>query len=382
MKSPFAILLIIAILFGIGIGIAAIVFFAPGDTDSKDTIPIASESDLPTPSTRNEALSGESSQGSTRVETTESDESSQTNISSDEVSAVWSTQIDTTQSVDVGGAGPEGQRAQSGIGNGGPGEGGFQAIQDAIADNPELAELFQKAQSGSITEAEQARMQELMQEVFSEAGIGIPDGRGGGFGNAPTQGTISAISGSELTIDHSDGSGISTNVKVNEDTNINVVRELEVTDLTVGANVFGSVQRGEGGRIFIVNLTLLPQQSGQAQGVGGIFRGGFELGNDSNATNVSNINGTVSEINDQTVSVDTTQGTLRLAANEDTVITSTSSGALSDLSEGMSAIAIGPMDDDGMQARNVIAGPVSIIGAVDDAGGGFLRGTGRGGRGQ
>ena len=370
MKSPFAILVVVVILLGVGVGIAAIVFLGPSDSDSTDTIPVVSDAELPTPSARNEVLSRDSSQETTRSEPSESSEVPVTSIPSDDAAEQSSNQNTTAQSLTADGntqdeAGNE--SAFAGRAGGPGGGGGFQAIQEAIAENPELAELFQKAQTGNITEADQARMQELMEEVLSEAGIGIPGGmQGGGLGVAPTQGTITAIAESALTIEHSDDSGISTNVVISPDTSFDIVRELEVADLESGNNVVGSVQRREGGRIFIVNLTLLPEQSGRGQGFGGGFVG---AGNDDSGTGISNINGTVAEINDQTVNVETTQGTLRLTADEDTTITSMSAGSISDLSEGMAVIAIGSMEGDTLQARNVIAGPASILTEGDGRGG-------------
>ena len=370
MKSPFAILLAVVVLLGVGIGVAAIIFLAPSSQDDDtDTIPIASESDLPTPTTRNEAVRSQTDTTeeqpavvvvSTSVTTEE--------ISSDELPSEVQERIESGEAQVVitvetsgevsGQTAPGGQR---GFGGGGPGGGAggpnFQAIQEAIESNPEIQELMQKAQSGNMSQEDQARLRELMQEALAEAGIEAPGGRqgGGGFGAPPIQGTISTISGSTLTIDHNDDSGLSTDIQIAEDTSITVMNELTVTDLSEGTEVTGSVQRGEGGRIFIINLTVVPEQQGQGW-FGVPFGGGIPGAND--ATNLSNINGTIAEINDQQISVETTQGTLRLTTNEDSNIISATSGTLSDITQGMAAIAFGGnQDTTPIQLRNLIVGP-------------------------
>ena len=57
MKSPFAILLVVVVVIGIGIGIGAI-FLLGSSADQEgdsDAVPVASEADFPTPSTRSES---------------------------------------------------------------------------------------------------------------------------------------------------------------------------------------------------------------------------------------------------------------------------------------------------------------------------------------
>ena len=345
MKRPFAILVAFVMLLGAAIGVVAIIVLQPSDDTDDETIPVASQSDLPTPSSRNEALSRETTQPTPTTQPTEPTEAPEVSTTSDENPDQDSEDTETESP----------QTAPGGRGGFGAGGGNFQAIiQEAMAENPELAELFQKAQSGNITQQEQARMQELMQELLAEAGIEAPGGRqGGGFGTPPTQGIISGISGSILTIDHNDDSGISTDVEVSDSTDITVIRELTPADLSPGTNVAGTVQRGEGGRIFIVNLTVVPEQQVQ----GGGFRGFFgAFGQNNDATNLSNINGTVAEINDQTISVETDQGTLRLTTNEDSNIISTSPGTLTDITEDMAAIAFGDNPP-----NNLIVGPEILL---------------------
>ena len=371
MKSPFAILLAIAVLVGIGIGVVAILFVGPSDGGQGDeTIQIASESDLPTPSARNEttrtrAESNETSPKMVVVSTSVSVEK----VSSDEVpeleTRVESGEALVVATVEVAGEGRGG--------SGGPGGGNFQAIQEAIESNPEIAELIQKAQTGDISQADQARLRELMQGLLADAGVGPPGGGEGGFGFQPVQGKISSIVGSALTVEHTDDSGLTTDVQVSEETNITLISELTITDLSEGDTVAGAVQRGEGGKINIVTLGVVPDVPGGGFGLGrgagaAIFGGGD--------TNISSVEGSISTIEGDMIHLETDQGTLRLAVNDDTIITSTSNGTVSDLTEGMAAIVIGPEEGGAVQARNIVAGPESLLGD----GAGLMRGAGR--RGQ
>ncbi len=365
MKNPFAILLAIVVLLGIAIATAAIIFLGPtSQDDDADTIPIASESDLPTPSTRNEAVRSRTDTAeeqpavvvvSTSVTTKET--------SSDELPPEIQERIESGEGVvvnveasgETSGRGRFGDGAGFGGGGGGP---NIQAIQEAIENNPEIQELIQNAQSGNMSQADQARLQELMQQALAEAGIEAPAGRqGGGFGAPPTQGTVSAISGSTLTIDHNDDSGLSTDIEITDNTNITVIRELTPADLSVDTNVAGTVQRGEGGRIFIINLAVIPEPPTTVQGFGRGFMAPLGLfGTSNDATNLSTIDGTIAEINDNQISVETTQGTLRLSTNEASTIISTNPGTISDITQGMAAIALG-----GNPPNNLIIGPETLL---------------------
>ncbi len=380
MKSPFAILLAIVVLVGIGIGVVAILFVGPSDGGQGDeTIQIASESDLPTPSARNEttrtrAESNETSPKMVVVSTSVSVEK----VSSDEVPEL-ETRVESGETLVVAtvevagegrGAGGFGFRAG---GDGGAGGGNFQAIQEAIESNPEIAELIQKAQTGDMSQADQARLRELMQELLADAGVGPPGGEGD-FGFQPVQGKISSIDGSALTVEHSDDSGLTTDVQVSEETNITLISELTISDLSEGDTVVGAVQRGEGGKINIVTLGVVPDVPGGGFGLGrgagaAIFGGGD--------TNTSSVEGSISTIDGDMIHLETDQGTLRLTVNDDTIITSTSNGTVSDLTEGMTVIVIGPEEGGAVQARNIVAGPESLLG---DGGAGLMRGAGR--RGQ
>ena len=363
MKSPFAILIAVVLLVGIGIGVAAVFFLSPSEDESENVIPIASESELPTPSARNEAARSRSEGNDAGPEAVVVSTSvSVEKVSSEDVSKleerVESGEAQVVVTVEVVGEG----RGQGGFrggfgGSGGPGGGDFQAIQSAIESNPEIAELMQKAQTGELSQADQARLRELMQEVLAESGIDLPGGGQGGFGVQPIQGTISYVFGSTLTLERSDDSGLTTDVEVSDDTNITLIRELSIADLSEGNTVAGAVRRGEGGKIYVVTLGIVPDGPGGGFGLrgGGTIFGGGD-------TSISSVQGRIETIADDMIHLETDQGTLRLTVNEDTVMTSTTNGSVSDLIEGMAAVVIGPEEDGTVQARNIIAGPESVIG--------------------
>ena len=181
-------------------------------------------------------------------------------------------------------------------------------------------------------------MANLMQELFAEAGYEArpSGGYGGGLGTPPTQGTITYIFGSTITIQDLEDAEKTTDVEVGEDTNITIINSLDVSDLPIGTNVNGVVRRGEGGNIFVVSLDVAPQNPGGGFGFGGFGGAGGD-------NTVSAIQGTIAEVNDDMmIHVETTQGTLRLTANDKSVIVSTTTGTLTDLSEGMGVVVIGP----------------------------------------
>ena len=384
MKSPFAILLAAVVLLGVGIGIVAIVFLGPDDSDSEETVPIASEVELPTPTTRNRPSQPES--GSARVPTDAvvvSTVVSAQKVSSDELPADLQKQIEsgeaqivTTVEVTNEARGDQGGRGFvfRGAGAGGGGPGNFEALQEAIESNPEIETLIEKAQAGNMSQTDQARLRELMQEVLSEAGLDPPAGGQGGFGFQPVQGKITSIVGSAFTVEHADDGGTTTDVQVGEETNITLIRELTQGDLAEDDHVSGVVQRGEGGKINILALIIVPD----------VPRGGFGLRGAGAAafggsgTNVASVEGSISAIEGDTVHLETDQGTLRLTVTDDTMITSSAEGAISDLAENTSVIVIGPTEAGAVQARNVVAGPEALL----SQGAGFLGTAGRRGQGQ
>ncbi len=355
MKSPFAILLVVVVLIGVGFGVAAIVFLAPTGENDEETIHFAAESELPTPTTRNAPAQQQFEGDATQAEVVIVSTSVITeDASAGELPSEIQERIDSGEGVvvitaEAGGRG----RFGGGVPSGGAGGPNFEAIQEAMESNPEIQELIQKAQSGNVSEADQVRLLELMQEALADAGIEVPGGRqGGGFGAPPITGTVSAISGSTITIEHDDDSGLATDIEVSDSTNITVFNELTPADLTEGSLVSGTVQRGEDGRIFIINLTFLPEE--QTRNFRGLFGAG--LPSAQPLTNQSTITGAIAETDDQSVSVETAQGTLRLTANEDSNIISAKTGTLTDIAEGLSAIAFG-----GDPPNNLIVGPESLL---------------------
>ena len=181
--------------------------------------------------------------------------------------------------------------------------------------------------------------------------------------------TITEIQGNTIVVDTEDG--LSAEVGIGENTNITIIKELGVADLSEGTNVVGVVQRGEDARIYVQDMTIIPE--GVGRGFGGSF-GGAIGGGAAGTTNLSSVQGTVIEVEGDMVHVETTQGTLRLTVNDESSIVQNIPGALSDLHAEMGVIAFIP---EGGTAANVVAGPASFIENTDGRLPGVRRGQGQ-----
>ena len=198
MKNPFVILLAAAVVVGVGIGVVAVILLGASSEDSStdEALPIASKADFPTPSSRNarERQPSEDDRAEPQVVVVSTSVSKETFDADEVVDVEGLVEQDGAQvvvTVEVSGeGGPGGQRGFGGGGPGGAGGPDFEAIQDAMESNPEIQELIQKAQSGNMSQEDQARLRQLMQEALAEAGIEAPGGgfavdSGGGFGAPP-----------------------------------------------------------------------------------------------------------------------------------------------------------------------------------------------------
>ena len=355
MKSPFLILLSIAAILGVGIG--AIFIFA---SDSEEnSVQFVDENALPTPS-------GNIAVQESRV-TAESEEPEE---------GVQVTSVEVSES-GTGAQGALPDAAARGA-EGGPGGGGFGggAFQQVIADNPEIAELIEKAQSGSISPEEQTKLRELISEVMESSGF-TPPGGGGGFA-APTTGLITSIEGSALAVDPFDENARDAQVTVSDESNIVIVKELDIGDLIVGNSVSALARRDEEGRNAAINISLIQDGEGDGFGFGGAAAG--LLGGQEGITPVR---GEISAISESQITVETNQGPLRVTVVEETTISSTSPGLISDLSAGMAIVAIGTTDESGaVEARTIIAGSEGLLNVGEDFRirglGGARRGAGAG----
>ena len=133
MKSPFAILLAVVVLVGIIIGVAAIFLLNPTDQDDEE-IPVASSSELPTPSTRSgpERPRAESNEPTAEAPEILTDESPDLDAEDESIETETDEPEDTADEEPA-----QGGRGQFGGGGaGGPGGGNFQAISRGDREQP------------------------------------------------------------------------------------------------------------------------------------------------------------------------------------------------------------------------------------------------------
>ena len=112
---------------------------------------------------------------------------------------------------------------------------------------------------------------------------------------------------------------------------------------------------------------------------GGQRQGGFGGGGFGGTRALT---GTVDSIEESSITIETEQGPLPVAVNDDTIVRVTSQGAFGDLEPGMTVVIIGQPDEDGqVVATSVNVVPEGVTQGLGGAGG-FFGGRQRpGGRG-
>ena len=235
----------------------------------------------------------------------------------------------------------------------------------------ELEQLRQKLQSGELSAEER---QEAIQRLRAQFGGG-QGGQGGFGGGGGTQavGSIEGISGNTITVATELAS---VTASVGENTNISITSILEPASLTDGAQVMVVSERVEGSTLARA-ITIIPE------GQGGFGRGG--QGGQAGAADggARALFGTIESIAESGFTLETQQGPLPIAMNDETVIIQTVQGAVADLEAGMQVRVTGAADEDGtITARNVIVTPEGLEDIPGFGGGGFAgRGGGGGGQG-
>ena len=240
----------------------------------------------------------------------------------------------------------------------------------------ELEQLRDRMRSGELSAEER---QEAIQRLRAQFGGGQ-----GGFGGGGTQavGFIESIDGNTIAVT-TELATISANV--GENANIRITSILEPTALTDGAQVMVFSERVEGSTLARA-ITIIPEGQGgfgRARGGGGQGgQGGFSGGQAGAAGGgVRPLFGTIENIADSGFTLETQQGPLPIAMNEETVIIQTGQGTIADLEAGMQVRVTGAADEDGtISARNVIVTPEGLEDIPGFGGGGFA-GRGRGGDG-
>ena len=273
-------------------------------------------------------------------------------------------------------------------------------------DPEELARLRDRLQSGDITPDELA----ALRESFQRAG-----GRGGSDAGRGLLGEIESIDGDRLTISTTQGPLLAT---VGPDTAILITSDGSLENLKTGMSVQVNGERGEGGGLHADAISVTPEdedgqfggrfrafrqgqdQGGQSQaaergGFGGqsgggsdVFRqaqgeggggpggqsgggfGGFRQGQaQSGFGGQRGLRGTIESIEDNGLTLETSQGPLRVSIGSDTVIRITSEGGMEDLATAMRVFVSGQRDEAGDIAASSI---VVVPGDVD----GFFGGRG------
>ena len=213
----------------------------------------------------------------------------------------------------------------------------------------ELQELRQRLQSGELSEEE---AQQTIQRLRS--------GFGGG-GGSQAVGSIKTVSESALTVT----TQLATvTASVGEGTNISITSILEPTALTDGSQVVVVSERVEGGTL-ARTITIVPEGQGGFGRGAGVFgggqgsAGGFGGGQGGQgAVGARPLFGTVGSIEDSGFTLETQQGPLPIAMNEETLVVETRQGTVDDLEVGMQVRVIGPADENGeIDARSIIVTP-------------------------
>ena len=242
----------------------------------------------------------------------------------------------------------------------------------------ELQQLRQRLQSVELSAEER---QEAIQRLRAQFGGGQGGGGFGGGGGTQAVGSIESINGSTLSV----STELATiSATVGENANIRITSVLEPTELTEGAQIMVVSERVDGSTLARV-ITVVPEgqggfgrrgagggQGGQAA-VGGAQQGGQAVGG------ARPLFGSIESIADSGFTLETQQGPLPIAVNDETVIIQTLQGTVADLKAGMQVSVFGAADDEGtIEARTVAVIPAGLEDIPGLGGGGFA-GRGRGG---
>jgi hypothetical protein len=223
------------------------------------------------------------------------------------------------------------------------------SLAEPATDGPtleQLAALRERLQSGEVTEEELAELREQFQ--------GRGGFRGGGFGGglAPIVGAIESIDGNFVSVGTPDGV---LTAFVSGDATVSISSETGVEGLEVGQQVSVIGERDDTGSFLASSITVVAEggafgggrTGGQRQGSfgGGVFGGTRAL------------TGTVESIEESRITIETEQGPLPVAVNEDTTVRITSQGTIANLEIGMNVVIIGQPDEEGQ----VVANSVNVV---------------------
>ena len=241
----------------------------------------------------------------------------------------------------------------------------------------ELQQLRARLQSGELSEEER---QEAVQRLRAQFGGGQGGGFGGG-GGAQAVGSIESVGEDSVTV----ATELATvTANLGENTNISITSILEPAALTEDAQVLVVSERVDATTLARV-ITVVPEgQEGFGRGRGAGQAGQGALGAAQGGQGVAGVrplSGTIESITDSGFTLETQQGPLPLAMNEETVIIQTSQGTVADLETGMQVRVAGVENEDGTIDARLVAVTPEGLEDLPGLGAGRAFGGGRGGLG-
>ena len=261
-------------------------------------------------------------------------------------------------------------------------DGGSEAAEVQPMSQEELQQLRARLQSGELSEEEQ---QEAIQRLRAQFGGGQGGGGFGGGGGVQAVGSIESVGEGSVTV-VTELATVTANV--GENTNVSITSLLEPTALTDGAQVLVVSERVDASTLARL-ITVVPEGQGgfgrgRGAGLAGQAAAGGGQAGQQGGGGARPLFGTIESIADSGFTLETQQGPLPIAMNEETVIIQTSQGTLDDLEAGMQVRVAGAENEDGtIEARLVAVTPEGLEDLVGlGAGRGFGGGRGAFGGGQ
>ena len=245
------------------------------------------------------------------------------------------------------------------------------AIAVPLTEGPtqeQLAELRERFQSGEATQEELAELRQQFQGAGGFGGGGF-GGFGGGF--APMVGAIESIDGNLVSVGTAEGV---LTAMVGGDATVSISSETGVEGLELGQQVSVIGERDDTGSFVASAITVVTEGGAFGGGrTGGQRQGGFGGGRFGGTRALT---GTVDSIEESSITIETEQGPLPVAVNDETTVRITSQGTIGDLETGMTVVIIGQPDEEGQ----VVATSVNVVpeGLTQGfGGGGFFGGRQR-----
>ena len=239
----------------------------------------------------------------------------------------------------------------------------------------ELQQLRDRLRSGELSEEER---QEAIQRLRAQFGGGQGGGGFGGGGGAQAVGSIESVGEGSVTVT-TELATVTANL--GENTNISITSILEPSALTEGAQVSVVSERVDASTLARLIIVVPEGQAGfgrgrgagqAGQGAQGAAQGGQGVGG------VRPLSGSIESITDSGFTLETQQGPLPLAMNEDTVIIQTSQGTVADLEAGMQVRVAGVESEDGTIDARLVAVTPEGLEDLPGLGAGRAFGGGRG----